>query len=255
MNRRALVRRPSPRLAEGLLTHLDASRSTSSSRSASGRRTSPRCRPRAGRRSRSRRPTGLPRLGLRRGHRGDVRRPGRHHPPGRRRAQARDRRHRADAARPGLPDRPHRGPRARSTAATSSSTTARSGSVSVGAPTRPASTSSPRTSRRSAPRVVARTADQGAAPEVGGHRAARRHRRGLGGARRRPGRLGSFLAVPEEPGSHVVLLDEATVLMSTARRGPARSTRSAGCGSSPSTSREYEKLEGCVTCLSVRLRG
>ena len=34
--------------------------------------------------------------------------------------------------------------------------------------------------------VVGRPPDQGAAPQVGGHRPARRHRRGVGGGRRRP---------------------------------------------------------------------
>lgn len=64
-----------------------------------------------------------------------------------------------------------------------------------------------------------------------------------------------FLAVPEEPGAHVVLLDGETVLMSSsAPRTRAlyedRGLRVVGVDIS-----EFEKLEGCVTCLSVRLRG
>ena len=46
-----------------------------------------------------------------------------------------------------------------------------------------------------------------------------------------------------------------TVLMSTERAAEqAAASRSAASTWSRSTSREFEKLEGCVTCLSVRLR-
>lgn len=65
----------------------------------------------------------------------------------------------------------------------------------------------------------------------------------------------SFLPVPEEPGGHVVVLDDETVLMSSAAPRSralleARGLRVVTVGIS-----EFEKLEGCVTCLSVRLRG
>jgi dimethylargininase len=65
----------------------------------------------------------------------------------------------------------------------------------------------------------------------------------------------SFLPVPEEAGAHVVLLDGATVLMSA--RAPATRAlfESRGLRVVAVDISEYEKLEGCVTCLSVRLRG
>jgi dimethylargininase len=64
----------------------------------------------------------------------------------------------------------------------------------------------------------------------------------------------SFLAVPEEPGAHVVLLGGDRVLM--AASAPATATMFAGMGLTPVVVdiSEFEKLEGCVTCLSVRLR-
>ena len=65
----------------------------------------------------------------------------------------------------------------------------------------------------------------------------------------------SFLEVPEEPGSHVVLLDERTVLMSTSAPRTAELFASRGLRVVAVDLTEFEKLEGCVTCLSVRLRG
>jgi dimethylargininase len=64
-----------------------------------------------------------------------------------------------------------------------------------------------------------------------------------------------LLAVPEEPGSHVVLLDERTVLMSTSAPRTAELFADRGLRVVAVDLTEYEKLEGCVTCLSVRLRG
>ena len=63
-----------------------------------------------------------------------------------------------------------------------------------------------------------------------------------------------FLAVPEEPGAHVVVIDEGRVLMAdsapkTADIYVARGLEVITVGIS-----EFEKLEGCVTCLSIRLR-
>ncbi len=63
-----------------------------------------------------------------------------------------------------------------------------------------------------------------------------------------------FLPVPEEGGAHVVLLGGDRVLMSAA--APETAARYADRGLEPVTVDigEFEKLEGCVTCLSVRLR-
>lgn len=63
-----------------------------------------------------------------------------------------------------------------------------------------------------------------------------------------------FLAVPEEAGAHVVLLGEDRVLMSSSATATAELF--AGSGLEPVLVEvgEFEKLEGCVTCLSVRLR-
>ncbi len=64
----------------------------------------------------------------------------------------------------------------------------------------------------------------------------------------------SFLAVPEEPGSHVVLLGDDTVLMSTSAPLSRALLEGRGLRVVAVDLTEYEKLEGCVTCLSVRLR-
>jgi dimethylargininase len=65
----------------------------------------------------------------------------------------------------------------------------------------------------------------------------------------------SFLPVPEEAGSHVVLLDEATVLMSASAPRTRALFEARGLRVVAVDIGEFEKLEGCVTCLSVRLRG
>lgn len=65
----------------------------------------------------------------------------------------------------------------------------------------------------------------------------------------------AFLAVPEEAGAHVVLLDEETVLMSAAAPQTAGLLADRGLRVVRVDISEFEKLEGCVTCLSVRLRG
>ena len=64
----------------------------------------------------------------------------------------------------------------------------------------------------------------------------------------------TFLAVPEEAGSHVVVIDERRVLM--AHDAPATEAMLRARGYEPITVEidEFVKLEGCVTCLSVRLR-
>jgi dimethylargininase len=64
----------------------------------------------------------------------------------------------------------------------------------------------------------------------------------------------SFLAVPEEAGSHVVHLGDDRLLIS--HSAPETATMLARMGYDPVVVdiSEFEKLEGCVTCLSVRLR-
>jgi dimethylargininase len=63
-----------------------------------------------------------------------------------------------------------------------------------------------------------------------------------------------FRAVPEESGSHVVLLGEDRLLL--AADCPASVEMFTDLGYTPLTVdiSEFQKLEGCVTCLSVRLR-
>ena len=63
-----------------------------------------------------------------------------------------------------------------------------------------------------------------------------------------------YLAVPEEPGSHVVVLDEHTVLMSSAAPRTAAMFRERGLDVVAVDVSEFEKRDGCVTCLSVRVR-
>jgi dimethylargininase len=63
-----------------------------------------------------------------------------------------------------------------------------------------------------------------------------------------------FMPVPEESGAHVVLLGGDRLLM--AADCPRTAERFGDLGYEPVVVdiSEYEKLEGCVTCLSVRLR-
>ena len=63
-----------------------------------------------------------------------------------------------------------------------------------------------------------------------------------------------FLAVPEEHGTAVVVLDENTVLMSSDAPQSAQLFRDRGLTVIETPITEFEKLEGCVTCLSVRVR-
>ena len=66
---------------------------------------------------------------------------------------------------------------------------------------------------------------------------------------------GRFLPVPEEPGAHVVLLDDDVLFMSSAAPQSAKLFEERGYRVVTVDISEFEKLEGCVTCLSVRLRG
>jgi dimethylargininase len=70
-----------------------------------------------------------------------------------------------------------------------------------------------------------------------------------------PSRWSDFLAVPEPAGAHVVLLGGRSVLMSAAAPRSAYLLQSRGHDVTLVDISEFEKLEGCVTCLSVRLRG
>jgi dimethylargininase len=70
-----------------------------------------------------------------------------------------------------------------------------------------------------------------------------------------PGLWPSFLSVPEEAGAHVVVLDSSAVLMSTSAPATRAVFESRGLRVVAVDISEYEKLDGGVTCLSVRLRG
>lgn len=63
-----------------------------------------------------------------------------------------------------------------------------------------------------------------------------------------------FLAMPEESGSAVVVLDESTVLMAASAPRSAELITDLGYTVKTVDISEFEKLEGCVTCLSVRIR-
>ena len=69
-----------------------------------------------------------------------------------------------------------------------------------------------------------------------------------------PGAFDAFLAVPEEQGSAVVVVDDSTVLMSAGAPETSALLRTRGLTVVTVPISEFEKLEGCVTCLSVRLR-
>ena len=64
----------------------------------------------------------------------------------------------------------------------------------------------------------------------------------------------NFLAMPEEAGAHVVLLGDDRLMMSASAPRSAALLRELGYHLVTVELTEFEKLEGCVTCLSVRLR-
>ncbi|WP_276527086.1 dimethylargininase [Rathayibacter rathayi] len=64
----------------------------------------------------------------------------------------------------------------------------------------------------------------------------------------------SFLPMPEESGAQVVVLDDDTLLMAASAPRSAELLRSLGYRVLTVDISEFEKLEGCVTCLSVRVR-
>jgi dimethylargininase len=63
-----------------------------------------------------------------------------------------------------------------------------------------------------------------------------------------------FLEVPEEHGTAVVDLGDGAVLMSADAPQTAALLRTRGFDVVAVPITEFEKLEGCVTCLSVRIR-
>lgn len=69
-----------------------------------------------------------------------------------------------------------------------------------------------------------------------------------------PGAFDRFISVPEESGAHVVLLGGSKLLMSADCPQTAELFTSMGYDPVIVDISEYIKLEGCVTCLSVRLR-
>jgi dimethylargininase len=69
-----------------------------------------------------------------------------------------------------------------------------------------------------------------------------------------PAPFARFLAVPEPSGAHVVLLGEDRLLMAASAPTTAAIFTTMGYRPVVVDISEFEKLEGCVTCLSVRLR-
>ncbi|CCK26080.1 N(G),N(G)-dimethylargininedimethylaminohydrolase [Streptomyces davaonensis JCM 4913] len=70
----------------------------------------------------------------------------------------------------------------------------------------------------------------------------------------RPSLFPRFLSVPEEAGGHVVLLGEHKLLISASAPKTAELLSDLGHEPVVVDISEFEKLEGCVTCLSVRMR-
>ncbi len=69
-----------------------------------------------------------------------------------------------------------------------------------------------------------------------------------------PSIFGRFISVPEESGAHVVLIGNNQLLMSTDCPQTAALFTELGYEPVQVDISEFIKLEGCVTCLSVRLR-
>jgi len=69
-----------------------------------------------------------------------------------------------------------------------------------------------------------------------------------------PDAFPAFLEVPEEHGTAVVDLGGGALLMSSGAPRSAELFRARGFEVVPVAITEFEKLEGCVTCLSVRIR-
>ena len=69
-----------------------------------------------------------------------------------------------------------------------------------------------------------------------------------------PAMFPKFMATPEESGAHVVLLGDDRLLIAADCPLSAEMYRSLGYHLVEVDIGEFQKLEGCVTCLSVRLR-
>ncbi|ASD23060.1 N(G),N(G)-dimethylarginine dimethylaminohydrolase [Cryobacterium sp. LW097] len=69
-----------------------------------------------------------------------------------------------------------------------------------------------------------------------------------------PGLFERFVPVPEAEGTAVVVLDAHTLLMSAAAPRTTELLTGLGYRAVTVDITEFEKLEGCVTCLSVRVR-
>lgn len=67
-------------------------------------------------------------------------------------------------------------------------------------------------------------------------------------------RYPGFLAMPEEGGSHVVVIGQNAIVMSADAPESAALLRDRGIDVTEVDISEFTKLEGCVTCLSVRIR-
>jgi dimethylargininase len=63
-----------------------------------------------------------------------------------------------------------------------------------------------------------------------------------------------YLSMPEESGAHVVIIDNGRLLMAADAPKSAELLESLGYETIQVDISEYIKLEGCVTCLSVRMR-
>jgi dimethylargininase len=69
-----------------------------------------------------------------------------------------------------------------------------------------------------------------------------------------PGFFPGLLSMPEEGGAHVVDLGQGRLLMAASAPRSAEMVADRGYTPVVVDISEFEKLEGCVTCLSVRLR-
>ena len=69
-----------------------------------------------------------------------------------------------------------------------------------------------------------------------------------------PGEFDPFVAAPEPEGAHVVRLGGDALLMAAGAPRTAEVLAERGYEPVEADIGEFEKLEGCVTCLSIRLR-
>jgi len=69
-----------------------------------------------------------------------------------------------------------------------------------------------------------------------------------------PESFADYVAVPEASGAHVVVIGEGRLLLAADCPRSAELFAARGYESVPVDVSEFQKLDGCVTCLSVRLR-